>query len=116
MKTGIGLFFWLWSTVVFADPFIIQVLDRSMRIDAPEKRVSAISVVIENKSLADQVAKFVLDGKILKFASVKSGKTETIYLENKSASANILFVPLAPAAQEIELRFGVKAYEIPSQE
>ena len=115
MKFRIGLALGLWSTVVFADPFIIQILDRSMRIDAPEKRVPSISVVIENKSLADQVAKFVVDGKILKFASVKSGKTETVYLENKSAS-HVIFVPLAPAAQEIELRFGVKAYEIPSQE
>lgn len=115
MKLGVCIVFGLWSTLVMADPFIIQILDRSMRIEAPEKKVSAVSVVLENKSLADQVAKFVLDGKILKFASVKSGKTETIYLENKSP-ANIVFVPLAPAAQEIELRFGVRAYEIPSQE
>ena len=66
------------------DGFIIQVNDRSMYVLSPEKKKAIFSVIVENRSLSDQVGKFIVGSKILKFVSVKSGKTETIELENKS--------------------------------
>lgn len=95
--------------------FIIQVNDRSMYVLSPEKKKIIFSVLVENRSLSDQVGKFVVGNKILKFISVKSGKTETVELENKTSSS-VVFIPVSPAFQEVPLNFGKKAYEIPSKE
>lgn len=95
--------------------FIIQVNDRSMYVLSPEKKKIIFSVLVENRSLSDQIGKFVVGNKILKFISVKSGKTETVELENKTSSS-VVFIPVSPAFQEVPLNFGKKAYEIPSKE
>lgn len=97
------------------ESFIIQVNDRSMYVLSPDKKKNVFSVIVENRSLSDQVGKFVVGSKILKFVSVKSGKTETIELENKTTSS-VVFIPVSPAFQEVPLNFGKKAYEIPSKE
>jgi hypothetical protein len=97
------------------ETFVVQVSDRSMSINAPEKKRPTFSVLIENRSLSDQVAKFTVQGKILKYVSVKSGQTEAFEIENKT-NANVVFVPVSPSFQEAELIFGKKAYEIPSKE
>lgn len=97
------------------ETFIIQVQDRSMKVLSPKKKKSIMTVLVENRSLSDQVGKFMIEGKNLKFVSVPSGKSETVEIENKSG-ATVYFVPLSPAFQEVELIFGKKAYEIPSKE
>jgi hypothetical protein len=95
--------------------FIIQVNDRSVYVLSPEKKNPLFSVIVENRSLSDQVGKFIVGSKILKFVSVASGKSETVEIENKSQSP-VVFVPVSPAFQEVPLLFGKKAYEIPSKE
>ena len=100
---------------VKSESFVIQIQDRSMNVISPDKERAQFSVVIDNRSLSDQVGKFMVSGKVLKFVSVKSGKTATVEMENKSKS-NVTFVPVSPAFQDVELRFGKKAYEIPSKE
>ena len=116
MKLMFGLFFL--SGLAFAQPktetFVIQIQDRSMSILSPEKRKPVYSVLVENRSLSDQLGKFTVQGRILKYVSVKSGMTEPVEIENKT-SANVFFVPVSPAFQEVELLFGKKAYEIPSK-
>ena len=97
------------------DSFFIKVDDRKIEVNAPKKRTTIFSVIVENKSLTDQVAKFVAGSETLKFINVPSGKTESIELFNKT-NKNVFFVPVSPAFQEIELVFGKKAYEIPSKE
>lgn len=98
-----------------AETFVVNIQDRRMSVIAPEKRKNHFSVLIENRSLSDQVGKFTVGGKNLKFVSVKSGQTESVEIENKT-SANVIFVPMSPAFQEVELIFGKKVYEIPSKE
>lgn len=102
--------------VGFAQPkkegFVIQINDRSMAVLSPDKSRPLFSVLLENRSLSDQVGKFTIGNKILKFVSVKSGKSEAVEIENKS-SATVVFVPVSPAFQEVPLIFGKKAYEIP---
>lgn len=98
-----------------AETFVIQIQDRSLSVISPVQRRNIFSVLVENRSLSDQVGKFTVQGKILKYVSVKSGQTEPVEIENKT-SANVVFVPVSPAFQEIELLFGKKAYEIPSKE
>lgn len=98
-----------------AETFVVTIQDRSMSVIAPDKRKDLFSVLIENRSLSDQVGKFIVGGKNLKFVSVKSGQTESVEIENKT-SANIIFIPISPAFQEVDLIFGKKVYEIPSKE
>lgn len=114
--------FWfllLLPLVSFADVrpegFIIQINDRSMYVLSPDKKKNMFSVIVENKSLSDQVGKFIIGSKIIKFISVQSGKTESVEIENKSQTP-VVFVPVSPAFQEVPLNFGKKAYEIPPKE
>lgn len=100
---------------VKSEGFVIQIGDRSMNVISPDKKRNMFAVIIENRSLSDQVGKFVVGNKILKFVSVQSGKSETVEIEN-SSSSSVSFVPVAPAFQEVPLLFGKKAYEIPSKD
>ena len=97
------------------ETFVVQINDRSLSVNAPEKRKNIFSVLVENRSLSDQLGKFIVQGKLLKYISVKSGRKESVEIENKTSS-NVYFVPVSPAFQEAELIFGKKAYEIPSKE
>jgi hypothetical protein len=99
---------------VSSESFIIQIKDRSMAVTSPDKSRMMFSVIVENKSLSDQIGKFTAGNKILKFISIQSGKSEVVEIENKS-KAEVLFVPVSPAFQEVPLLFGKKAYEIPSK-
>jgi hypothetical protein len=103
-----------WAQVK-SENFIVQINDRSVNVLSPEKRKPMFSVLVENRSLSDQLGKFTVDGKNLKFVTVKSGETKAVEIENKT-SANVVFTPVSPAFQEVELLFGKKAYEIPSKE
>jgi len=100
---------------VKSEGFVVQINDRSMYVLAPEKKKNFFSVIVDNRSLSDQVGRFIVGGKILKFVSVKSLKSETVEIDNNT-TAPVIFVPLTPAFQEVPLVFGKKAYEIPSKE
>ncbi len=96
------------------ESFIIQISDREMKVISPDKARSLFSVIIENGSLSNQVGRFMAKGQNLKFVSVLSGKNETVEIENKT-DASVIFVPISPAFQDVELRFGKKVYEIPAK-
>jgi hypothetical protein len=117
MRILLFLFFFGLSFQALAkgsDSFIIQIQDRSMKVSSPIKKNNVLTVLIENRSLSDQVGKFMIKGKNLKFVSIPSGKNETIEIQNKEG-ATVYFVPLSPSFQEVELIFGKKVYEIPSK-
>ena len=113
------IFFSLIIASAFAGPkpetFIVQLHDRSMTVLSPETRRPIFSVLVENRSLSDQVGKFMVQGKILKYVSIRPGTSEPVEIENKTSS-NVFFVPVSPAFQEVELLFGKKVYEIPPKE
>jgi hypothetical protein len=115
---NLAVLLFMWSTMVMAGPkvetFVIQILDRSMTVISPEEKKNVFSVLVENRSLSDQIGKFTVEGKLLKYVSVKSGVTESVEIENKTSS-HVIFVPVSPAFQEVELLFGKKVYEIPSK-
>lgn len=102
------------SAQVQSEGFVVQIEDRSMSVISPAKKRKTFSVIVENRSLSDQTGKFVAMEKNLKFISVKSGKSETVEIENATDS-QVIFVPISPAFQEVPLIFGKKAYEIPSK-
>ena len=111
-------FFLVLPVTAFAAPksdvFIIQVLDRKISVISPETERKLFSVIVENRSLSDQVARFETNGRLLKYVSIPSGKSESVEIENTTGST-VVFVPVNPAFQEVELTFGKKAYEVPSQ-
>jgi hypothetical protein len=98
-----------------SESFVIQIADRNLKVVAADKRRDIFAVLIENRSLSDQIGKFIVNGKKLKFVSVRSGSSETVEIENKTSSS-VIFVPVSPAFQEVELIFGKKSYEIPVKE
>ena len=100
---------------VKTETFVVQINDRSMNVISPDKKKDIFAVVIENKSLSDQIAKFTVGKKLLKYVSVKSGRSESVEIENKTGKT-VYFVPVSPAFQDVELQFGKKAYEVPSKE
>lgn len=107
--------------IAFAAPspktevFIIQVMDRKMSVLSPENERKLFSVIVENRSLSDQVGRFESRGKLLKYVAVPSGKSESVEIEN-TTGAPVTFIPVSPAFQEVELKFGKKAYEVPPKE
>lgn len=102
-----------WAQVK-TEGFIIQIFDRSMKVSSPEKKNSIFSVIIQNSSFSDQIGKFTLGNKTLKFVSIPYGKSEIIEIENKS-QLPVVFVPVSPSFQEVPLNVGKKTYEIPSK-
>jgi hypothetical protein len=98
-----------------SESFIVQINDRSMSVVSAETKRPMFAIIVENRSLSTQVGKFTVQGKQLKFVSVEPGETETVEIENRS-NENVYFVPVSPAFQEVELRFGKRSYEIPSKE
>jgi hypothetical protein len=98
-----------------SEAFQIQINDRSMSVITPDKERSLFAVIVENRSLTNQIGKFTINGKNVKFISILAGKSETVEIENKS-DYSVVFVPLSPAFQDVELKFGKKAYEVPSKE
>lgn len=98
-----------------SDVFVIQVMDRRMTVLSPDTPRKLFSVIVENRSLSDQVGKFEAKGRLLKYVSIPSGKSESVEIEN-TTGANVTFVPVSPAFQEVELIFGKKAYEVPPKE
>lgn len=94
--------------------FILKLNDSSIKVSAPAKKIKMFTVVIENNSLSHQIAKIVSGTDSIKYLRIDSGKSQTVEIENKGDNP-VYFVPLSPAFQEIELKFGKKSYEIPPQ-
>lgn len=92
--------------------FILKLTDSGINVSAPAKSMKMFSVIIENNSLSDQIAKFVSGANNLKFVTIESGKSQTIEIENKS-NLPVFFVPVSPSFQEVELKFGKDNYEVP---
>lgn len=96
------------------ETFKIELHDRKIRVEAPKSVAAQYAVIVENLSLNDVVGKFHSAGKDLKFVNVKAGLTKTVEFRHTGKGA-VIFQPLAPAFQEVELTAGKKTYEIPPQ-
>ena len=109
-----SLFCTMWSFAAGNPAFILKLTDKGISIQSPDKTLKIFSVIIENQSLTDQVAKLVVGDDVVKYVRLNSGRSETVEIENKTAKT-IFFVPVSPSFQEVELKFGKKQYEIPAQ-
>lgn len=95
-----------------AEAFKIQVLDRRVVVQSPERVGATYSVEVQNSSLNDLVGKFHANGVDLKFVSVRAGASKVVEFK-VTPKAVVAFQPLAPASQQVDLIVGKKTYEIP---
>ena len=107
----------LWAQFVGAeyhsDAFLIQVMDRQVKVVAPEKYHKGLNVIIENKTLSRLLGKLeTVSGQLIGHVSIPSEKFQSIDLPMEQFEKTF-FVPMAPAFQAIELKIGAKSYQIP---
>lgn len=95
--------------------FVVTAHDDRFRIVSPEKFISPMEVVVENKTLVRLIGKIIVNNKIIVgFTAVDTDKYQRIMVNLKKGDL-LHFVPLSPAFQEVELIVGNKIYEVPPQ-
>ncbi|MFP5459440.1 MAG: hypothetical protein ACLGG7_11960 [Bacteriovoracia bacterium] len=97
-----------------AEAFKIQVMDRRLVVESPASVGATYSVEVQNRSLNDLMGKFHANGVDLKFVSVKAGASKVVEFK-VTPKALVVFQPMAPASQQVELIVGKRTYEIPPQ-
>lgn len=119
METDALRFFLLISFILIfsiplycAESFVVSVHDRIVKIESPIKVGKIYSVIVENKSLSDLVAKFHSNGEDLRFVSVKSNSSKSVEFSHQTKN-EVIFKILSPAFQELVLEAGKKSYEVP---
>lgn len=113
------LIFWfsLFSLTLFAqersETFIVRAHDKYFQVLAPKQFHQEQSVLIENKTLDRLIGKLVTeDRKHVRHVAIEPGKFTSLELPTKGQQ-KLVFIPLVPAFQEVELVIGKEAYEIP---
>jgi TPP-dependent 2-oxoacid decarboxylase len=118
MKTGIFLILLTFSTASFAqqyaEAFVLEIFDNYVKVVSPKKKSKNVSVVLLNKTLSKIYGKVSTTKKDLKFMAIEPKDTKT-YSISGSGDSDLMFIPLSPTFQGIELVYGRKAYEIPEQ-
>lgn len=97
-----------------SDAFLVKVFDNYVRVISPDKNYTLVSIIIENKTMSKLIGKVIRGKTDLAFLSIDPDKTKSVqvkYLKEEK----LLFIPMAPASQEVELIVGKKTYEIPPQ-
>lgn len=117
-RINLMIVLYLFSTSSFAqeyaDAFVLEVFDEYVKVLSPKKEAKMVSVVLLNKTLSKLYAKVATDDKDLKYMAIEPQKTKS-YTISGTDFKKLMFVPLSPTFQEIELVYGRKAYEIPEQ-
>jgi hypothetical protein len=100
---------------VQSETFIVRSFDRHVEVLAPSKLHDDQVVVIENKTLDALVGRLqTADGRHRRNITVKAGGSERVSIPGRGQE-HLIFIPLAPAFQEVELRVGRASYEIPQK-
>lgn len=97
-----------------SDAFLVKVYDQYVKVISPDKVYSSVSIIIENHTLSNLTGKLVKGSADHTFVTIKPDKNKSILVKYQSQE-NLVFVPLAPAFQEVQLIVGKKSYEIPPQ-
>lgn len=95
------------------ESFIIRSFDDYIQVIAPDKYYPDQTVVIENKTLVKLVGKLqTKDLSQVRHVAIKPGQYESLKIPNQTKSP-LVFIHLSPSFQEVELKIGQEAYEIP---
>ncbi|GEM_PF-432950 len=100
----------------FSYTFIIQIFGDRVKVVSPKAYSKEISVIIENKSLEKQIGKLInTKGETLSFVVVPPNDSISKKLSVVQGN-KVIFIPLSPPFQEIELIEGKESYEIPPRQ
>jgi hypothetical protein len=94
--------------------FEVTIHDRSVSVRGPEKKLSPVSIVLKNDTLENLNAKIATQDKNLIFVALKPRASRTIEVKYENID-QLFFIPLSPPFQSVELKFGLKPYEIPEK-
>ena len=93
--------------------FVITLYSNRIKVISPQKFTVGVSSIIENKTLIKTYGKLITsEGRLITIFSVNAGGFAAYDLDLRKGERAYL-VPLSPAFQEFELKFGSKPYEIP---
>ncbi len=96
-----------------SESFVIKAYDNRFKVTAPHVFSPNVGLIIENHTLTKIYGKIETKlGRIIDYISILPRNFKSISL-NLRTSQNIIFTPLVPPLQEVELIFGKEAYEIP---
>lgn len=109
MMSSIGL------TQEMSETFVVRNFDSYVQVLAPQKMHSQQAVIIENKTLENLIGRLSTpDDSHVKFLSIGPKESKSVTLPG-SGHRSLIFVPMSPAFQEVELKIGMKSYEIPAK-
>ncbi len=95
------------------ESFIIRSFDDHIQVIAPQKYYPDQTVVIENKTLIRLIGKLqTKDLEQVRHIAIEPGKYQSLKIPNQNKGP-LVFIHLSPSFQEVELRIGQEAYEIP---
>ena len=100
----------------YSSAFVVKLFGKKVKVLAPMRYKKDTSVIIENKTLQTQIGKLVTSrGKLIDYVTVESQKSKS-YVISMSGSDEAIFIPMAPAFQEVRLIAGKKSYESPPRQ
>lgn len=98
-----------------SETFIVRNFEGHVQVLAPRKMYDKQSVIIENRTLEKLIGKIVTpDHKHVKHIAVEAKKSKSLSMPGKG-HRRLIFIPLSPAFQSVELKVGMDSYEIPAK-
>ena len=108
----------LWAVIAHpyakSEAFIITMEDDRVQVLSPPKWHKKMAVIINNNTLIKVVGKLAtnVSGKVISYITLWPRTSRGMEV-SFSKESKIVFVPMAPPLQELDLIIGNKAYEIP---
>lgn len=98
-----------------SESFTVRMFDSYIQVLAPTHIYPEQSVIIENKTMTKVLARLQSPtGANARYLSIGPGQFKSVNIPTKGIE-RLIFVPLSPAFQEVELKIGMPSYEIPAQ-
>lgn len=98
-----------------ADAFIVNVFDQSVKVVSPDKSSQSLHAIIKNNTLTTIRGKIqTSDNIVVSYFTLHEGDSESVKIGDLGLK-KLFFFPLSPSFQEVELKIGMKAYEIPPE-
>ncbi len=95
------------------DAFVIRIYEDKFKVVSPKKYDPKMNLIIENMTLVKIIGRVeTLSGKVIENVAIKSSKFKSVELK-VGKEDSVVFTPLVPAAQSIQLEYNRKPYEIP---
>lgn len=96
----------------YSNSFIVEIDERKIRVTSPKSKDKIVSIVFINKTLDKVISELRTDDKVLKRFTLKREDKQVLQIDIKSIK-KLIYVPIAPAFESVELKFKKEPYEIP---